>query len=140
MVIEGKIAKIVDPVTVVINRGSESGVEKGMRFIIYQKGDEIFDPDTNESLGFFEHIKAKVKVIQVSERFSTARNAETEVITDEPNFYTGFTELYSELNLLRSKTHTITKKLPLDDSTANRLKEFIVDTVQTGDLVKEVLD
>jgi hypothetical protein len=137
MLIEGKIAKIIDSATVVINRGSETGVENGMKFIIYQKGEEIFDPDTGESLGFFEHIKAKIKVIQVNEKFSTARSAETEIINEEPNLYVG---LYGQLDFLRTKTHTIIKKLPLDDSTISELKEPIVDTVQIGDLVREILD
>ena len=59
--IEGKIAEIIDTATVVINRGYKDGVEEGMRFIIYEPGNEIEDPDTGESLGTFENVKAKVE-------------------------------------------------------------------------------
>ena len=41
--IEGKIAKIVNRFSVVINRGYEHGVKDGMRFVIFVEGDEIKD-------------------------------------------------------------------------------------------------
>jgi hypothetical protein len=77
---EGKVAKIIDVYTVVINRGSEHGVEEDMRFVIYEPGDEIKDPDGG-SLGIFEHVKAKVEVTNVSEKFSTAKTYETHTMT-----------------------------------------------------------
>ncbi|NQE04351.1 hypothetical protein C5S32_00635 [ANME-1 cluster archaeon GoMg1] len=67
--IEGKVAEIVDEYTVVINRGQEHGVEEDMRFVIYEPGEEIKDPETDESLGKFEYVKAKVEVVNVQEKF-----------------------------------------------------------------------
>jgi hypothetical protein len=71
--ITGKVAKITSDREVILNRGSEHGVEQGMYF--YIKGDpiDIADPDTNESLGSVTPIKIVVQVGEVSEKFCIAR-------------------------------------------------------------------
>lgn len=129
--IEGKIAKIIDDITVVINRGYLHGVEDGMRFIIYQRGDEIFDPDNMESLGFFEHVKAKVAITNVSEKFSTARSDEIEVITIDPALYGGLS-----LDLFKTRTERVTKRLPLEKSVSTNIP---VNVIKEGDFVREIL-
>lgn len=70
--IEGKIAKIVDQYTVILNVGSAGGVKEGMTFVIFDQGDEVTDPDTGESLGRWEIVKGRVMVSHVQERISTA--------------------------------------------------------------------
>ena len=49
--IKGKVAAIKGDYAIIINKGYEDGVEEDMRFLIYEEGDEIKDPDTNESPG-----------------------------------------------------------------------------------------
>jgi hypothetical protein len=56
---------------VTINRGSENGVKKGDRFLIYAIGEELFDPDTNESLGELEIVKGTGRVIHVQQKMAT---------------------------------------------------------------------
>lgn len=68
--IEGKIAKIVDDQTVIINRGTASGVREGMKFAIFTGGDAVADPDTGESLGEWEVVKGCVKVSHVQKKLS----------------------------------------------------------------------
>ena len=70
--IEGKIAKIVDEYTVILNVGSADGVKEGVTFVIFDQGDEVMDPDTGESLGRWEIVKGRVMVSYVQERISTA--------------------------------------------------------------------
>lgn len=70
--IEGKIAKIVDEYTVILNVGSADGVKEGVTFVIFDQGDEVADPDTGESLGRWEIVKGRVMVSHVQERISTA--------------------------------------------------------------------
>lgn len=71
-VIKGKIAKIVDEYSVILNIGSNHGVLPKMIFDIYDLGDEIKDPDTGESLGKWEIVKGRVMVKHVQEKLSFA--------------------------------------------------------------------
>jgi hypothetical protein len=69
--VEAKVAKVVDDYTLVLNAGSEHGVSIGQRFLIYAIGEEILDPDTEESLGQLEIVKGTGKVTHVQERICT---------------------------------------------------------------------
>lgn len=52
-----KVIKVIDENTVLINKGSDDGIKKGQNFLIYGVGEEIFDPDTKESLGRLELVR-----------------------------------------------------------------------------------
>lgn len=71
-----KVAKIMSKEQLVINGGTENGVKEGTEFEIYAEGMPIFDPDTNESLGKLEYIKAKVIVIHVFPKMCLCENSE----------------------------------------------------------------
>lgn len=69
-----KVAKILTGQEVVLSKGSEDGVEVGMRFaILNRKGAEIKDPDTGEVLGSVELEKTLVKVVRLHSRLCVAR-------------------------------------------------------------------
>ena len=79
MAVEGKVAKILGNNEIVINRGRGEGVRQGMLFEIFApEGEEVWDPDTGETLGTVEDVKAKAEVTEVKDRLSVARlqNAE----------------------------------------------------------------
>lgn len=125
--IEGKVAKIIDIYSVVINKGSIDGVEDEMRFIIYDKGEEIFDPDTLMSLGNLEYVKAKVKITYVSENYSIAETYEGG-FSDSP---------YSRMiPLIRGEYER--KELPLDEPLISSLPKK--STIKVGDLVRQYLE
>lgn len=74
MAVEGKIAKILGNSEVVINRGRNHGVRRGMLFEIFSpEGEEVWDPDTGETLGSVEDVKAKAEVVEIKEKLSVAR-------------------------------------------------------------------
>ncbi len=74
MAVEGKVAKILGNNEVVINRGRGDGVRQGMLFEIFApEGEEVWDPDTGETLGTVEDIKARAEVTEVKDRLSVAR-------------------------------------------------------------------
>ena len=73
---QGKVIKIIDEFTVVINKGIEDSVKEGDVCLIYSIGDELFDPDTNESLGLLEIVKGQGKVIHVQEKLATIQSIE----------------------------------------------------------------
>ena len=81
--IEGKIAKIVDEQTVIINRGSEAGVREGMKFAIFAAGDAVTDPDTGEALGTWEIVKGSLKVTHVQEKISVCCATQMDEAADQ---------------------------------------------------------
>lgn len=127
--IKGKVAEIVDEYTVVINRGHEHGVEEDMRFVIYELGEEIKDPKTEEYLGKFEYVKAKVEVVNVQEKFSTAKTYETHTMT---------MPAIQAIALVRGQT--MRNELPLDEEMRAGLQKRPRIYVKNGDLVRQILD
>ena len=72
--IKYKIAKVVDEYTLVINAGKNQGIKSGFKFLIYSIGEDIKDPDTEESLGNLEVIKGIGKVSHVQDNISTVKS------------------------------------------------------------------
>jgi hypothetical protein len=72
--VEGKVAKILANNEIVINRGRAQGVRPGMLFEVFAPGgEEVWDPDTGETLGTVEDVKASAEVTEVKERLAVAR-------------------------------------------------------------------
>lgn len=63
--LQARVAKRLDARRIVINRGSQHGVTLGQRFVVFEPGEEVTDPDTGESLGALELVKARGAVIHV---------------------------------------------------------------------------
>jgi hypothetical protein len=77
--IRGKVAAILSARELILNVGSEDGVEIGMRFVILNsKGVNVTDPDTGVVLGIVEVPKTVVKVVRIdTEHLSVARTFRT---------------------------------------------------------------
>lgn len=73
---EGKVAEIIDDYRIAINKGEADGVHVGQRFLILKVGEEIFDPDTGESLGSIEIVKGKGEVIHTQSRLATLQTTD----------------------------------------------------------------
>ena len=74
MAVEGKVAKILGNNEIVINRGTSEGVRPGMLFEVFApEGEEVWDPDTGETLGTVEDVTAHAQVTEVKERLAVAR-------------------------------------------------------------------
>jgi translation initiation factor 2 gamma subunit (eIF-2gamma) len=71
-----KIIKIIDDYTIVINQGETDNVKIGDLFLVYEIGEELYDPDTKESLGKLEIVKGKGKVVHAQEKISTIESIE----------------------------------------------------------------
>jgi hypothetical protein len=70
--IEGKVARILDEYSIVINVGRNNGVVNGMVFAVFvQSNEEVKDPDSGDVLGKLENIKEHVFVAHVQDKFST---------------------------------------------------------------------
>ncbi len=94
MTVEGKVAKILGKGEIALNRGRSHGVRQGMLFEIFApEGEEVWDPDTGETLGTVEDVKAKAEVTEVKEKLSIARISDT----DSPLGAAGFGEMQENL-------------------------------------------
>lgn len=82
--ITGKVARILGDEEVVLNVGSEDGVEEDMEFVIFSESDHIIDPDTGEDLGAIEIVKGRVEVYHVMEKISRARTLTYQVRVPSP--------------------------------------------------------
>lgn len=74
---EIKVIKIIDEYNIVINIGFENGVKFGDKFQIYQQGEKLFDPETNEDLGTLDIVKATIIATSVSPKVTICKNALT---------------------------------------------------------------
>jgi hypothetical protein len=88
-----KIAKVIDPYTVVLNKGKTSGIVEGQRLVIYRLDDEIVDPDSNEPLGKLEIIKGTGRVVHLQEKMCTLssdmRGSSSKTIRKKPGIGLG---------------------------------------------------
>ena len=70
LAIEGRVARILNDRSIVINRGSGGGVREGMRFVVFTELDDVADPESGESLGRLELVKARVVASHVQEKMT----------------------------------------------------------------------
>jgi len=65
------VAKIIDEFSIVVNRGSDNGVKKDQRFLVYNISEEIFDPESGDSLGHLEIVRGRGVVTHVQNKMAT---------------------------------------------------------------------
>ena len=134
--IKGKVAAIKGDYAVVINKGCEDGVEEDMRFMVFEEGEEIYDPDDpTKSLGKLEYIKAKVKVKNPSEKFSWAETYESDMIPG-----TGSAMASAVASISRFAPRYERARLPLDATTSSPVSGPVMPNVKVGDLVRQIID
>jgi hypothetical protein len=69
--LKGYVARLITDDELAINLGSADGVREGMSFNVLDTSTEsIPDPVTGEDLGSIERLKARIRIISVSERLS----------------------------------------------------------------------
>jgi len=122
--IEGKVAKILDKYSLVINRGREHGVTEDMRFVIYQEGETIIDPDGGKTLGKLEIVKGKVKIDNVQEKISTAKS--------DIFYRAGFQELAFSMNK--------PERAPLYIDEDENVSQKELSAIRIGDKVRQIPD
>ena len=72
-----KVIKIINEYNIVINAGSEQGLSRHDQLEIFVPGEEVLDPDTNESLGTLDFIKAYISVKDLFPKMAICENSET---------------------------------------------------------------
>ncbi|PAM93481.1 hypothetical protein B4N84_18235 [Flavobacterium sp. IR1] len=99
--IDIRVATILESDKIVINKGENDGIDKLMEFLIYDEGEEIFDPITKKSLGKLENPKGTFKAIHIQENMSILLSK-----TKRPNKTLAnliiFSDVDAEIDLLKS--------------------------------------
>lgn len=118
-----KVVHIESAVELVINAGSNDGIEEGQRFQVYSLGEEIIDPETGESLGTLERIRGIGRITHVQNRMAIL---ESDMTKPTPKIVR--TSISSLLNL--GERWTEEKVMPKEQA---RFKD-----PEIGDLVRPV--
>ena len=82
MTLYGKVLKIFDETSLLVNIGYKDGLKRGSRLVVVETGEEIKDPESGESLGRLEYTKAELVAIDVQERVSILKTPVKEQDTE----------------------------------------------------------
>lgn len=119
-----KVVKIINEYQVVINAGSNEFIRDGQYLEIFVKGTPICDPETGDSLGTLDYVKAKLRVINVLPMMSVCENRETETV--------------GLLSGIASLQRTEVLPLNIDSKEISGGYEGIDKKIHIGDLVRTV--
>lgn len=78
-IIIGKVINVINEYRIVINKGKVDGVKMSNRFLVYKLGNEMFDPDTNESLGTLELVCGEGKPEHIQEHMTTLHTSKIQI-------------------------------------------------------------
>lgn len=128
-----KIIKTDDEgMSFVINKGSQHGVQMFHTFLIIEVGDEIFDPETDESLGRLEIVKGEVKPQHIQEKMTTlVSNEHTKTPDRKETKYSRSSISDPFTNLYRIRN----REIPIETVITGELKVKPIKNVKIGDCV-----
>ncbi|EME7155049.1 hypothetical protein OU497_002665, partial [Enterococcus faecium] len=119
---------------IIINVGDQSNLEEygypyatvdvDDKIIIFEKGKDIIDPDTNESLGSYDPIKAILSITEVKEKFSIAQMKKNDSLS--------FAQLISPMT---KNKEPIYDELPVNEED---ISNIVIQSpeIRIGDLVR----
>lgn len=141
--IRGRIIRILDKRTVIINLGAEDGILGANIFRIFGKPEQIVDPDTKEDLGSIILVKARLKASQVFDRFTiaTSRWSEMSFGTSSFGITSGIGALYTSKEVDEGELNVLSEEIEPWKATSEELLRVgdIVETEVT-DLQEESLE
>ena len=130
--VEGRVARILSKTELVLNVGEEQSVKEGMEFVVYEVGEQVIDPESEEELGPLETVKGRVKVWHVMPRTSRARSL-TYLASVPPM---GETFLRLSRSVTGARTETRRRQLMVREEDIQPPKA--VSEIRVGDWVKSV--
>jgi hypothetical protein len=84
MAVYGKVIRIFNETTLLVNVGRRDGLTIGDRVVVLEKGEEVKDPDSGESMGELELVKAELRATDVQERMSIVKSLVKRDISNLP--------------------------------------------------------
>ena len=144
MAVAGKGAKILGSNEIVLKRGRHDGARTGMLFEVFPPGgEEVWDPDTGETLGTVEDVKAHAEVTEVKERLAVARLQNTRtpfgavnIGEMQENLQRIFGQMFGEDVRVQNFGTGPGENLDLESMLGGPLEDL--SKVQVGDAVREI--
>lgn len=127
----GKVIRILSNTELLINLGSNQGIQEGNLFKIYEKGEVIKDPDTNSDLGTLDYIKKQVEATTVYPNFSIVKSLKHYTETTTSGIMSAFGDKTKEVR------KTDVYNLPVLD---NQIVPLHIknENIIVGDLVEKI--
>lgn len=122
-----KVIKIIDDFNIVINGGKEDSLKVGDNLEVFTEGEILKDPDTGDTLGKLDLIKAKIKVKDLFEKFSVCTNAEEGVT------------IMSQISTASNSHKFRPGKLNVQQSEITGYGSSATKAIKIGDLVRKSL-
>ncbi len=132
--INGKIIRILDRRTVIINLGKNNGITEKSIFSIMGTPEKIIDPETLDVLGEVTIVKSRVKAKEVAEKFTIATTKWESVRINAFNRWTGMLAQNVE------KIEQDEGELLVENSDIQPWKAKSESPVKIGDLVQVQLE
>lgn len=123
-VLTGRVIKVIDQCRLVINKGYDEGVTINNRFLIYHLDEELFDPDTKQSLGVLELVCGEGKPEHIQDHMTILVTAKRETRESKKvvkrNGY-GFSSLLGGDGVTEETYDPTTFQVPFDNADTNCL-------------------
>lgn len=132
---ETRVAKIISETTVVLAAGSDHGVRRGTKFVIYDPGPVIQDPETGEPLGNLEIVKGRVQATHVMPSMCVAKTAVTTTTRHSVFGPTG-----DIARFLGTTTVELAERLKVNPEDCDEAYGNPDTTVRVGDLARSMED
>jgi hypothetical protein len=95
--IRGLVAEVVSDRELILNRGSDDGVEEGMYFAVLNPDTiAVTDPESGEDLGGIKVVKITVQAVEVGPRLTLARTFRTKTV-NVGGTGTGFASVFASM-------------------------------------------
>lgn len=135
-----KVIKVINSTEIVINAGNEK-IKQFDKFLVYSLDEELFDPDTNESLGQLETVKGTVKPLHIQEKLTTLQSDIFEITREESK------KIIKSKNNAKKSTALAASLALFGNIDKDETEELVVpaqkerkklSNVQIGDFVKKI--
>ena len=135
-----RVAHVVTPYKIIINKGSSNRIRRGDTFIIYELSDEdITDPETGESLGKFELVRGYGKVTHVESNKATIESNERSSSTKILKRQQAPSRAQGVLEQIYSFYPSLYTMPPSQEELIEEQGEILsFDNVQVGDFVRPI--
>ena len=126
-----RVAEVLSESDILVSAGRNASINVGDKFIVYQIGPEIEDPETKESLGSLELKKGMFLAVDVQEMVTVARVTQRTVRRTQKLGFPGLMNLGGPF--YEQEVLDISERVKMDVTTPTYSDDL---TIRKGDLVR----
>lgn len=142
--LEGKIVRIIDEYTLIINLGIKDGIEEDDVVRVVERGDQIIDPESEEKLGYLDFEKESLSVVTAYFSFSKVQKLSHQSTSGYASVYaTALRQITKSVGAFGIGGEEITRpeKLRIESDQIQELSHDKLEdrNISVGDLVKVIV-